>query len=137
MSQVFGYATIQAQSQTPEGLVSGANPAQPAFLEVAITFADSACLVTASFFDTTNAPLVPTALSYRIDDIASGAQILGWTTVTPGSSVQALVTSAQNALISLSRNHETHQVLFSVTDPSGNGPFYARCLFDLLRIPGV
>lgn len=135
MAQQFGYATAQAQSQTPAGTVAGANPVQPAFLE------GSACLVTASFFDTTGSPLVPLALSYRIDDVASGAQILGWTAVTVGSAISILVTSAQNALISNSSfgclNHETHQVLFSVTDPSNNGPFYARCLFDLLRIPGV
>lgn len=131
MAQQFGYATAQAQSQTPAGTVAGANPVQPAFLE------GSACLITASFFDTTGSPLVPLALSYRIDDVASGAQILGWTTVAVGSAISILVTSAQNALISNSLNHETHQVLFSVTDPSNNGPFYARCLFDLLRIPGV
>lgn len=131
MAQQFGYATAQAQSQTPAGTVAGANPVQPAFLE------GSACLVNASFFDTTGSPLVPLALSYRIGDVASGAQILGWTTVTVGSTISILVTSAQNALISNSLNHETHQVLFSVTDPSNNGPFYARCLFDLLRIPGV
>lgn len=131
MAQVFCYAVIEAESQTPEGVVSGANPAQPAFLE------GSACLVNANFFDTTGAPLVPNALQYRIDDVATGDQILGWTTITAGSSVSVLVTSAQNALVSTSRNHETHQVLFSITDPSNNGPFYARCLFDLLRIPGV
>lgn len=131
MAQTFGYAVIEAESQTPEGVVSGANPAQPAFLE------GSACLVNANFFDTTGAPLVPNALQYRIDDIATGDQILGWTTVMSGSSVSVLVTSAQNALISTSRNHETHQVLFAITDPSGNGPFYARCLFDLLSVPGV
>lgn len=131
MAQTFGYAVIEAQSQTPEGIVSGANPAQPAFLE------SSACLVSANFFDTTGAPLVPNALQYRIDDVATGDQILGWTTITAGSAVSVLVTSAQNALVSNSRTHETHQVLLSITDPSNNGPFYARCLFDLLRVPGV
>lgn len=131
MAQQFGYATVQAQSQTPQGIVSGANPAQPAFLE------GSACFVIASFFDTTGAPLVPSALSYRIDDEASGTQILGWTTVTVGSTVSILVTPLQNALVVTGRSHETHQVLFSITDSSGNGPFYRQCLFDLLDVPGV
>lgn len=132
MAQEFGSCTILAQSQTPEGIVSGANPAQPAFLEF------SACLVNASFVDTTGAALVPATLEYRIDDIVSGQQVLTWTPVTPiASSIQIVVTSTQNALVSNSLCHETHQVLLKITDPAGNGPFYARCLFDLLRIPGV
>lgn len=131
MAQVFGSCTISAQSQTPQGIVSGANPAQPAFLEY------DACLVNASFVDTLGNALVPATLQYRIDDTVSGTQILTWTTIAPASSVQIVVTSAQNALISNSACHETHQVLVKLTDPAGNGPFYARCLFDLLRIPGV
>jgi hypothetical protein len=129
MPQVFGSATVWAQSQTSEGTVSGANPAQPAFL------AGSACLVNASFVDTTDAPLIPSALQYRIDDVVSGAEILGWTTVTPAAAVQVTVSATQNAMVSNSACSETHQVAFAITDPSGNGPFYARCLFDLLRIP--
>jgi hypothetical protein len=129
------YGNTYAQAQTPEGCVPGANPAQPMF------FAGSACYVNASFFDTTGNPLIPSALQYRIDDlievngINTGVQILDWTSITPAATVQILVTSAQNELISNSRNSETHQVLFEITDPAGNGPFYARCTFSLLRIP--
>lgn len=131
MAQEYGSTTISAQSQSPEGLVAGANPAQPAFLEF------SACFVNASFVDSTGASMAPQALQYRIDDIASGDQILAWTSLTPAASVQIAITSAQNALISATRSHETHQVLLAITDPAGNGPFYARCLFDLISIPGV
>ncbi len=131
MPQQFGYATIWAQSQTAEGAVSGANPAQPSF------FAGSSCLVNASFFDTTNATLVPNSLQYQILDVCSGTQILGWTTVTPAASVQVVVSSGENALISNSRTSETHEVIFSIVDPSSDGPFYASCLFDLVSIPGV
>jgi hypothetical protein len=131
LAQVFGSCTISAQSQTSQGLISGANPAQPAFLEY------DSCLVNASFVDIAGNSLVPASLEYRIDDIVSGTQILTWTTLTPAAVVQIIATSAQNALISNSLCHETHQVLVKLTDPAGNGPFYARCLFDLLRIPGV
>jgi hypothetical protein len=131
LTQEFGYATVYAQSQTPEGTVAGANPAQPAF------FAGSACFVNAAFFDTTNAPLIPTTLQYQIIDVASGTQILNWTTVTPAASVQVVVSSTQNAMISNSRSSETHEVLFSIVDPSNEGPFYASCLFDLISIPGT
>ena len=130
MSQEFGYAVIEAQSQTPEG-TAGANPAQPSFFET------SACFVNASFFDTTGVALVPNSLQYQIIDVASGAQILDWTTVTPGATVQVTVSSEQNALISNSQLSETHEVIFSIVDPSSDGPFYASCLFDLVSIPGV
>lgn len=126
-----GTATVYALSQTPEGIVPGANPAQPAFLE------GSACYVNAAFFDQTGNPLTPAALSYRIDDLLSGEQILDWTTITPEATVQVLVTGEQNEMVSFSRPAETHQILFSITDPAGNEPFYARALFDLIRIPGV
>jgi hypothetical protein len=130
-------ANVYALAQVPEGVVSGANPARPAF------FAGSACYVEAQFYDQTGNPLTPLALQYRIDDfieiggLNTGVQILDWTTLTPAQSLQVLVTGTQNAMISSSLNVETHQVLFSITDQAGNAPFYARCLFDLLRIPGA
>lgn len=114
MPQQFGSATLYAQSQTPEGSVPGANPAKPAFL------VGSACLVNAAFFDTTGAPLIPAALAYRIDDVCSGEQILGWTTLAPAPSLQVIVTAAQNAMVSNSQSHEDHQVTFKVTDGLGN-----------------
>src|SRR6185312_124103 len=131
MAQEYGSSTISAQSQTPEGLVAGANPAQPAFLEY------SACFVNASFVDSTSAPMAPRYLQYRIDDVTSGNQILPWTSLNPAASLQIAITSAQNALISGTRSHETHQVLLKITDASGNGPFYARCVYDLISVPGV
>jgi|SRR6185312_2140853 len=131
MAQEYGSTAVAAQSQTPEGVVAGANPAQPAFLEY------SACFINAAFVDIIGEPMVPRSLQYRIDDVASGEQILSWTSTAPAASLQIAVTSSQNALISATRSHETHQVLLAITDPSGNGPFYARCLFDLISIPGV
>lgn len=128
MPQQFGSANVWAQSQTPEGAVPSANPAQPAF------FAGSACLVNASFFDTDDEPLQPNALSYRIDDVESGAQVLDWTPIAQlAVSVQIVVTAGQNALITNSRMQETHQVTFRVTDGTGGigEPF---CRFNLLEL---
>lgn len=123
MSQVFGSASLIALAQ------NGIQSAEPAF------FAGSACVIQGSFYDNTGAVMVPATLQYRIDDECSGAQILSWTSVTPQSPWQVEVTAIQNAMISLSRRWEKHQVLVQFTDPSGNGPFWLRCLFDLLRVP--
>ena len=98
----------------------------------------SACYVNASFFDETGAAMVPEALSYRIDDLASGTQILDWTSIgTPAATVQVLITGAQNNLVSSLAIREEHQVLFQITDTEGNAPFYSRTILKIVQAPGV
>lgn len=127
---LFGYATVLASAQSP---VQGT---QSCFLEY------SACLVEASYFAQGSTlavpvPLTPSALSYRVDDICSGANIVPWTAINaPAPTSQITVSSTQNAMISLTACSETHQVLLKITD-GGPNVSYARCLFDLLRVPGV
>jgi hypothetical protein len=126
---LFGYATVIATAQ------SAVQGAQACFLEY------SACLITASYFangstDAVPIPLTPNTVAWRLDDIASGEQILGWTVLTPATSNQVAVNSTQNKMINLSRCSECHQALFKVQDSGGN-VCYARCVFDLLRVPGV
>lgn len=127
MAQKFGYAVVKAQAQSAEGLIPAANPARPCFLE------SSVCVIAASFYDNTGQPMMPQGLTYAITDVLSGEQILTPTAIeSPQSVTYVTVTGSQNAMVSNSRTSETHQVLFSVTDPSSGGPFEARCLFDIL-----
>lgn len=127
--QQFGYATVLAQSQTPEGQIE-ANPAQPSFA------AGSACTVLASFFDNTGAAMVPSVLAYQIMDVLTGEIILEQTTIeNPQSVQQILVTAEQNEIISNSSNSETHELVLFITDPSSRGPFAAWCRFDLMALP--
>ena len=93
-------------------------------------------MIEASFFDDTGLSMVPASLNYRIDDELSGAQILGWTSITPAASVSIEVSSALNAMISNSRSQETHVVTVQLTDPSTNGPFLKSCRFVLQRPAG-
>lgn len=126
MAQQFGYATLLARAQSPQGLVPGANPVVPCFL------AGSACVIQASFFDDQGQAMVPQALSYQIIDVATGAVVLGMTVLPNPLSVQpVIVTAAQNAMVSNSQPSETHEAIFSITDRNGAGPFKARCLFEL------
>lgn len=41
---------------------------------------------------------IPSAVSYRLDCLTSGIQILDWTTVTPGETVTVTVTATQNKI---------------------------------------
>jgi trimeric autotransporter adhesin len=119
----FGWAVVTALSQTIQG-------ARQAFIE------QSACEVMAGFFATTGETYSPVNVRYRIDDVVSGKNILPWTSLPPASSEMINVSSSQNAMISLTRSHEAHQVMIEITDDFGSISF-ARAVFDLYRVPGV
>ncbi|HEY6925154.1 MAG TPA: hypothetical protein VI653_16885 [Steroidobacteraceae bacterium] len=124
VGHLFGWANVNALSQ------NGLPVARACYIE------QSAARITAAYFDTTGLPFVPNAVAYRIDDVVSGANILGWTDITPELINTVTVTSAQNALISLTRESEAHQVLFRITDGLGNVS-YADVEFDLIRVSGL
>jgi hypothetical protein len=121
---VFGWATVVALSQTG---VQGAETAYPAG-----TF----CFVVGSWYDMMGAPFVPSAVQYRVDDVLSGTNIVPWTPLTPSTSNQVTITSAQNAMISMTRPSEQHQVLFQITDFYGNTS-YADVVYSIVRTPGA
>lgn len=57
----------------------------------------SALTITARFRDrSTDANVIPTNVKYRIDNLSSGAEILDWTTATPGTTVAIVTTPDQN-----------------------------------------
>jgi|SRR5271155_5389776 len=121
MSAQFGEALVDAQSQT------GFPDARCAYLE------NSSCLMTAQAIDlNTGLPFVPAAVAYRVDDVLSQQNVVPLTSITPALLLQVIVTSAQNAMISLSLNFESRQVLFQFTDGLGNVT-YASVFYDLVR----
>lgn len=71
---------------------------------------ESSSYATFEFFDTAGDPEVPQSITYRIDDVASGAQIKDDTTVTPASSITITVTSSENAIINSGRKLELKRI---------------------------
>lgn len=124
MPSIFGRAVITALSQ------SGFQGARSTYIE------QSACFVTAAYFDINGVPFIPTAVTYEITDELSAAVILPATPITPALVNQVTISSAQNALISLTRLYEVHEVLFSITDGNADVAL-ARVKFDLLRVVGL
>jgi hypothetical protein len=120
----FSYAAVTVASQKP------ANGAKTCVIE------QSACFVTAAYFDLSRAPLVPVTVRYRMDDLASGENIVPWTSLTPAVSNQLTITSAQNTMVSLTRNSECRQVLLEITDANADVA-YARVVYDVLRVVGI
>jgi hypothetical protein len=79
----------------------------------------SACFITINFVDSDGNPFLPSSAQYRLDDVASDTQILGWTSLPlTGTTVLLTITGAQNALVG--RIFETHSCIVQFTDDYGN-----------------
>ena len=75
----------------------------------------STAYLTVTFKDKTGADQQPTTASYRIDDVATGAQIRDDTDLTPGTSVEITLTTADNAVVSPRLEVEKHVVTVTGT----------------------
>jgi hypothetical protein len=103
------------QADCPFNVSLALNCIEPLFTE------GSTCVVTANFYAaSTGLPFTPASVTYRVDDINSGASIVATTSVTPAPSVSITVTGAQNALLSDMRYLEDHQLTVTVEDSYGN-----------------
>ena len=120
----FGYATLVALN--PSGL--GFLTPRAAFLS------GSAAGFLCSYFDVNGQPLMPAALQYEINDLLSGEEILEPTNLTLAVNSDIVITAAQNAMVSLSRSCETHQLKLLITDGEGQ-PYSRRVLFEIVRSP--
>lgn len=60
----------------------------------------SALFFTFAFTDENGDPVTPISIDWRIDDVDSGTEVVGWTAVgSPASSVNVQVNPASNAII--------------------------------------
>lgn len=109
---------------------TGIQAADQAFIE------RSACLVRGSWFDADGNPYLPQLVSYRLDDVLSGENILPWTPIAPGTANTVTVSTAQNAMVNATAESETHQALFQITDLNG-AVFYAAVQFEIVSTTGL
>lgn len=74
-----------------------------------------------SFTDPDAIPVIPSAVRYRLDDDASGAQILDWTDITPtAATCDIVVTDQQNAILDTALELEKKRMTVSCTFGSDN-----------------
>ncbi len=104
MATSFGYAEVIALSQT------GVQAAEQAF------FANSSCILQASWFDAGGDPYLPKLVNYQLVALESGTVLQPWKSLTSASVQLVTVTAAQNTMVNLSREQETHRAMFQVTD---------------------
>lgn len=80
------------------------------------------------------AATTPSSMRYRIDDAVQGNAVLDWATLSPGTSVSIIVTSAQNAM----RNgclKERRQIVLEASD--SDGPIRRVIDYDVVDIEGM
>jgi hypothetical protein len=80
------------------------------------------------------AATTPTSMRYRIDDLDQRSAVLDWTSLTPGPSVDIVLTSALNAI----RNYrpvERRQVVIEASD--SDGPMRRTYEYEIADLQGV
>ncbi len=119
MATSFGYAEVIALSQT------GVQAAEQAY------FAGSACILQASWFDAGGDPYLPKLVNYQLVALDSGTVLLPWKSLTAANVQTVTVTGAQNMMVNLSREQETHRAMFQITDQN-NEMFSAEVDFVIV-----
>ncbi len=119
MATSFGYAEVIALSQT------GVQAAEQAY------FAGSARILQASWFDAGGDPYLPKLVNYQLVALDSGTVLLPWKSLTAANVQTVTVTGAQNMMVNLSREQETHRAMFQITDQN-NEMFSAEVDFVIV-----
>ena len=77
-------------------------------------------VLTLAFFDEDDAPVTPTAATYRVDDVGSGTAIVASTALTGLSTTKELeITSLQNAMVTATNSLEQRVVTVGFDYGSG------------------
>ena len=103
----YSYALVEPLSQT------GVQAAEESYQ------AGSMCYVNTAYYTAPNQLFVPRSISYRVDDIASGYNIVPWTTLPQAAQNTITVTGAENYVVDQARTFEQHQITIAVTDQTG------------------
>lgn len=89
-------------------------------IEVAVVNG-SECYLSASFLDVNGNPYTPSSLSYRVDDLTNGVNVVSDTPVTPtGATAMITLSSNVNTMNAASAGTEERQVRLKVGVPGGS-----------------
>lgn len=70
----------------------------------------STITVPVAFYDKNGDPETPASITYRIDDVSSGAEIVSDTSMTPATSVDITVSANDNAILNANRRMEARRM---------------------------
>ena len=75
--------------------------------------AERSSIPVTAYFRDSGAASAPSTVHYRIDNLTTHTNITGWTSVTPGVSVDITIKSAENRIIGQSNVRERRQITVS------------------------
>jgi len=70
----------------------------------------STAYLSLTFLDKAQSPAEPLTVTFRIDDVASGAEVRGDTSITPAESVEITLTPADNVILNPNLAQEMRRV---------------------------
>lgn len=91
--------------------------------------------LTVTFKDKAGDPAAPSGITYRIDDLASGTEVLGDTAVTPGASVEITLPPSVHVPIGNARTQH-RRVTVKATYGADDG-INAEYEYELINLGGV
>ncbi len=103
----YSYALVVPQSQT------GVQAAEESYQAGGMFYVNSA------YYTAPGQLFVPRAISYRIDDVVSGFNIVPWTTLPQAAQNTITVPGSANYIVDKAVTFEQHQVTVAVTDQTG------------------
>lgn len=99
--------------------------------------ANSACIVSIAYFNAQGLPFVPNQVSYRVDDVASGSNLVPLTAISLVALSNAItIAAAQNSMVNNTRSSELHQIVFEIMDGLGNESLASE-VYGLIRLAGM
>lgn len=96
----------------------------------------STAYLAVSFLDKVGGQAAPTSVTYRIDDVASGAQVLGETSVTAGASIEIKLSPVDNAILNANLATELKRVTVVATY-GANDAVRSQYVYEVRNLGGV
>ena len=95
--------------------------------------------LTVTFRDENGALVVPSAATYRLDDVGSQTAILAATALSLASSVNVLITSTQNRILTSTNQSESREVTVEFDYTGGLGAMHStdKYAYEVLNLYGV
>ena len=92
--------------------------------------------LTVAFFDENGSPVIPSAVTYRIDDLGSQTSIVALTSLTPALSIPVNVTSNQNRILNQTDPIEQRTMTFEY-DYGGSKHGTGEYRYEVRNLYGV
>lgn len=94
----------------------------------------STAYITAQLRDRTNQLAVPSAVTYRIDCLTTGAQIKPWTALPPTSSVEIVVAASENAILGGNERERRCVTVIAAYGAGSDDQVTAQFFYDVLDL---